>query len=202
MSFWKGVLDVAVGAAKAFSEASVELHQEDHCLEIKPFGLMGVKKVITSRYPCITELQFGNELISITMEKFFLSHTIEISYARLQVQGGVVHVGVQLEEGFPYLLRGIGGQIVATVINLLMGGFQEDPPSVEIQNDVVVYHLPTSQLGLISQVALNYGIQNIDLHLAPRQYSVWIQYPEDLQINPTIGNFLSSTLQGYKRLED
>ena len=201
MSFWKGFLDVAVGAAKAFSEASVCLHQDDNCLEIKPFGLMGVKKVITRRYPCITEVQFGNELISITMEKFFLSHTIEISYARLQVQAGVVHVGVQLEEGFPYLLRGIGGQIVATVINLLLGGFQEDPPSVEIQNNVVVYHLPTSQLGLLSQVVLNYGIENIDVHLAPRQYSVWIHYPETLQINPAIGNFLSTTLNEYKRLE-
>jgi len=185
---------------KAVSEGSVELHREEHCLEIKPLGLMGIKKMMTSQHPCITDLQFGPDTISITIEKFFFQHTIEIAYAAIQVEDGIIHVGVQLQEGFPFLLRGIGGEVVTTLINLLLGVGQEESSSIDIQDDVVVYHLPMEKLGLIPQLVLHHGIQNVSLRLSPKQNSVWIEYPEDLRINPSIANVLGATLQEYKRL--
>ena len=103
-SFWKTLLNGVKVVGEAVTNASIEIHQEDWVVELKPLGLMGVSSLMRSRNPSITELNFGADEISITAEKIFLSHTIEITAAVVTVFDEQVHVVVELQEGLPFLL--------------------------------------------------------------------------------------------------
>ena len=201
MSFWKSLLNVVGAVGEAVANASVEIHSDGCMVELKPLGLMGVSALMKSRNDSITELEFGTNSIIITVEKFLLSHTIEITAAQITVFDDQVHVVVQLEEGLPFFARGFGGTIVASIINLFLG-IRGTPGHVNVRGNIVSYHLPTEDMGLISRFTVQSGIQNLHLEIKPYNYSVFIQYPENMQINPQISSFLHSSFSNYKRISD
>lgn len=201
MGFWKTLFNGVQAVGEALANASVEIHKDSCAVQIKPLGLMGISSLMKSLNDSITELHFGSDTISITIEKCFLSHTIEITAAVVTFFDDQVHVIIQLEEGIPFFARGVGGSIVASLINLILG-IRGTPGHVNLNGDIVSYHLPTSDLGLIARFTVQSGIQNLHLEIKPHNNSVFIQYPDDMQINPEISGLLSSSYSNYKRLSD
>ena len=201
MSFWKTLLNGVIAVGETVANASVEFHNDSCIVEFKPLGLMGISSLMKSRNDSITDLNFGLDSISITVEKFLFSHTIEISAAMVTVFDNQIHVFVELQEGLPFFSRGFGGTIVASLINLILG-IRGTPGHVNVRDTIVSYHLPTSDMGLISRFTVQSGIQNLHLEIKPHNNSVFIQYPENMKINPEISGFLNSSYSSYKRLSD
>lgn len=201
MGFLKSLLHVVGAVGEAVASASVEIHNDRCMVELKPLGLMGISSLMKSRNDRVTDLNFGLDGINVTVEKFLFSHTIEISAAVVTVFDDQVHVAVHLKEGLPFFARGFGGTIVASLINLILG-LRGTPGHVNVRDTTVSYHLPTSDMGLISRFTVQSGIQNLHLEIKPYNNSVFIQYPENMQINPEISAILNTSYSSYKRLSD
>ena len=199
MGFWDTVTNIGKQLGKVALEASVAINPEECFIELKPLGLMGIASLMKARNDIITEIKFGQDTISITIEKFFITHKIKITAALITVQEGQVEVAVELSEGIPSLLQGVGSKIVASLVNLMLG-IKGSPGQVGIENNIVGYYLSTSDLGLISRFAMESGIQNFQLAIKPDNYSVYIYYPENMRINPAISEFLTAFLSNDKEL--
>ena len=195
MSFLKNILDVTVQAAKALASLSVVVHVDKHLVEITQLGFMALKKIVKAKYEVVQEIDIDESIISVKIYKFFLTHTIEISNAAVLVDGDVVRVGAQLTRSVPIALQGIVGEVVAFFVNCVLG-FTGNPASVVIRDNIVSYHVPTIQLGLLTQLTLDYGVQNISLDIYAEHGCVFVRYPDNMRVNPEITNIVDGFLSG------
>ena len=193
MGFWNTLGNVMKTAGQTIGQLSIIVHPEENTIELTPFALLGVKTLVEYKYEAIQDITFSNSTITVTIEKMFMTHTLVIDEAQINIDNDNIHIAVHLAEGIPFLFQGIAGQIVASIINSMLG-FSEDATSVNVNGKVLTYTMPKSKLGWLSQITLQHTLADTEFFVKPQNNSVLVYYPADGIVKPEITSIFNSFL--------
>ena len=193
MGFWNTIGKVVKTAGQTIGQLSIIVHPEENAIELTPFALLGVKTLVEYKFEEIQDITFSNSTITVTVEKMFMTHTLVIDEALINIDNDDVHITVHLAEGIPMLLQGVGGQIVASIINSMLG-FSENAVSVNVNGKVLTYSMPKSKLGWLSQITLQHTLADTEFFVKPQSSSVLVYYPEHGIVKPELTSIFNAFL--------
>ncbi len=193
MSFWNTIGKIIKTAGQSVGQLSVIVHPENNAIELTPFALKAVKTMVEYKSDLIQNIAFSDSEITVTVEKMFITHTLVINEALINIDNNDIDITVHLAKGIPLLLQGVGGQIVATVINSILG-ISGEASSVHLNGTVITYSMPKSKLGLLSQITLQHTIADTEFFVQPHNSSVIVSYPADGIVKPEIASLFNSLL--------
>ena len=193
MGFWNTIGKIIKTAGQSVGQLSIIVHPENNAIELTPFALKAVKTMVEYKSDLIQNIAFSDSTITVTVEKMFMTHTLVINEALINIDNNDIDITVHLAKGIPLILQGIGGQIVATVINSILG-LSGDAASVHLNGTVITYSMPKSKLGLLSQISLQHTLADTEFFVQPHDSSVLVYYPAEGIVKPEIASIFNSLL--------
>jgi len=193
MGFWNTIGKIIKTAGQSVGQLSIIVHPENNAIELTPFALKAVKTMVEYKSDLIQNIAFSDSTITVTVEKMFMTHTLVINEALINIDTNDIDITVHLAKGIPLILQGIGGQIVATVINSILG-LSGDAASVDLHGTVITYSMPKTKLGLLSQISLQHTLADTEFFVQPHNRSVLVYYPADGIVKPEIASIFNSLL--------
>ena len=85
---------------------SIIVDPENNTIELTPFALKAVKTMVEYKSDLVQNIAFSQSTITVTVEKMFMTYTLVIDEALINIDGDNIHITVHLAKGIPLLLQG------------------------------------------------------------------------------------------------